>query len=213
MNPAYRGDHPHHHRHVGLSTDAACAPMDMSPYHYAIRVEIYAWRHAVHEWRLRYARTNRLTDPFFNCLLQSILLLTANALILGANGVRAHIAIGIASTLGFNMMAMLQEHAGLSRSPDDPVTAAVSWDCSNPVSNLFLFEGGRHSDHHLAGTASFAQLDLLAEAPELPYGLFTMGIIACVWPPLFWSLVRDGIREYEERMKLKQVGAGRHGRD
>eukprot|EP00171_Calliarthron_tuberculosum_P011593 IDg11593t1 len=207
LDPAYRGDHPHHHRNVGLEQDAVCAPMDMSPYYYAVSVEVHAWRHAVSEWRLLYTRTGKLLNPFARCFTLSAALVVLNALILGWNAVCAHIVIAVATTLGFNLMAMLQEHAGLSRLPSEPVSAAISWDCSNPISNLMLFEGGRHSDHHLAGTAPYAQLDLLEEAPELPYGMFTMGIIAALCPLLFWRLVRNGIREYEARMKRKGADA------
>lgn len=206
MNPAYRGDHPHHHRFVGLEEDAVCAPMGMSPYVYAVKLEVAAWKHSVQESRLRYARTGRLgSDNFVNCVLMSVGILLLEAACLSFHAVRAHIVIGVCSTLGFNAIAMLQEHAGLSRKPTEAVTPALSWDCSNPISNLFIFEAGRHSDHHLAATAPFPDLDLLEEAPELPYGMITMGLLAGTCPPLFWRLVRDAKQQHKVRMEWKKA--------
>lgn len=78
------------------------------------------------------------------------------------------------------------QHYGLRRnvvSEEDatvfePVGVHHSWDCSNVLSNVFLFELGRHADHHLSGSKPYPLLDMTGNAPEYPYGLVTMTILA-----------------------------------
>ncbi len=124
-------------------------------------------------------------DDFVKCVLLSLGMLFLDFLFLGWTAACANIIIGLYTTLLFDIAALFQQHAGLSRRPGKPITSALSWDSSNPVTYLFAWDGGRHSDQLQAPSVPHSELGIIQEAPELPYGLIAMGIIATICPPLF----------------------------
>ena len=87
------------------------------------------------------------------------------------------------------------EHYGLLRRFDEKTgryercTPAHSWNNNNVVTNLFLYQLQRHSDHHAHPTRRFQALRHFEESPQLPSGYIAMGILAVI-PPL-WFRVMD----------------------
>jgi alkane 1-monooxygenase len=57
------------------------------------------------------------------------------------------------------------------------------------VTNLFLYQLQRHSDHHANPTRRYQALRHFEESPQLPSGYATM-IVLCYFPPL-WRRVMD----------------------
>ena len=73
--------------------------------------------------------------------------------------------------------------AGCRCSPED------SWNSDHVVSNLFLYQLQRHSDHHANPRLRYQSLRSAAEAPQLPAGYAVMIVIA--WIPPLWRRVMD----------------------
>lgn len=86
------------------------------------------------------------------------------------------------------------EHYGLKREQKADGSYARtmpehSWNNNNIVTNLFLYQLQRHSDHHAYPTRPFQALRHFDEAPELPSGYATMLIPALV--PSIWFKMMD----------------------
>ena len=64
-----------------------------------------------------------------------------------------------------------------------------SWNSSHLVSNWFLFNLGRHSDHHYQTSRSYQQLRHFDDAPQLPSGYFGMFLLPLI--PSLWRRVMD----------------------
>lgn len=87
------------------------------------------------------------------------------------------------------------EHYGLLRQKD-PKTGRYerckpehSWNSNHIVTNLFLYQLQRHSDHHAHAMRRFQALRHFDESPQLPSGYASMLLVAYV-PPL-WRAVMD----------------------
>lgn len=98
------------------------------------------------------------------------------------------------------------EHYGLRRKVVSDEDATVfetvkvkhSWDCSNVLSNVMYFELGRHSDHHVSGSKPYPLLDFTGNAPEYPYGLVTMSLLAFT-PSVFKSIAHPALDNMAKR--------------
>lgn len=64
-----------------------------------------------------------------------------------------------------------------------------SWNSSNVVANLVIFNMGRHSFHHRQPATSYESLQFLEHAPELPFGYAASILLALV--PMLWRKVMD----------------------
>jgi alkane 1-monooxygenase len=82
------------------------------------------------------------------------------------------------------------EHYGLKRQkgPDgryERCKPEHSWNSNNIVTNLFLYQLQRHSDHHANPTRRFQALRHFEESPQLPTGYAALILIA-YFPPLWF---------------------------
>lgn len=99
------------------------------------------------------------------------------------------------SILAFTLLELVNyvEHYGITRKEIsagryERVNPAHSWNASHLVSNFFLFQLQRHSDHHVNAIKRYQVLHHYDESPQLPYGYPTMIIIA-TFPPLWFSMM------------------------
>lgn len=87
------------------------------------------------------------------------------------------------------------EHYGLLRQKDPKTGRYVrcqpehSWNSNHVVTNLFLYQLQRHSDHHANAMRRFQALRHFEESPQLPSGYASMLLLAYI-PPL-WRAVMD----------------------
>jgi alkane 1-monooxygenase len=87
------------------------------------------------------------------------------------------------------------EHYGLLRQKDAKTGRYVrcqpehSWNSNHVVTNLFLYQLQRHSDHHANAMRRFQALRHFEESPQLPSGYASMLVLA-YFPPL-WRAVMD----------------------
>lgn len=79
-----------------------------------------------------------------------------------------------------------------------------SWNASQLISNLVLFQLQRHSDHHAYASRPYQVLRHFDESPQLPFGYPLMIIISLV-PPLWFRLMDTRL----DHWKAEAVDAAR----
>ena len=99
------------------------------------------------------------------------------------------------SLLAFTLLEQVNyiEHYGIVRKEIAPgkyerVNPIHSWNASQIVSNFFLFQLQRHSDHHANAIKRYQVLHHYDESPQLPTGYSAM-VILCLVPPLWFSIM------------------------
>lgn len=95
------------------------------------------------------------------------------------------------------------EHYGIVRREITPgkyerVNPLHSWNASQLVSNLVLFQLQRHSDHHAYASRPYQVLRHFDEAPQLPFGYSLMILISYV-PPLWFALMNPRLDRWKAR--------------
>jgi alkane 1-monooxygenase len=184
-----------HHRWAGTERDAASARLGESFYAFLVRTLRGQWREA---WEFEQRRcASRAAGLWQNRAAQDIAAMAVvYATILAGFGTRGALfffcqgAIAIVVLELFNYIA----HYGLLRGRRgegqwEPLLDACSWNSSNALANLLIFNMGRHSDHHRRPAAAYQALSGIARAPELPLGYAGCILLALV-PPL-WRRVMD----------------------
>lgn len=189
----FRVAHVHiHHRWAATELDSATARLGEGFYAFLFRTLpgqfLEAWRFE----RLRCANggISRVAVDVGVALGS----LAAAAALWGAKGLlffalQSFVAITVLEL--FNYIA----HYGLKRVRDpsgrfEPLADRHSWNSSNVLVNLIIFNMGRHSYHHSKPSISYQDLQFVRAAPELPAG-YAGSILLALVPPL-WRRVMDG---------------------
>jgi alkane 1-monooxygenase len=112
------------------------------------------------------------------------------------------------SFLAFTLLELVNyvEHYGISRKEIAPgryerVNPLHSWNASHLLSNFFLFQLQRHSDHHAFAHKRYQVLNHYDESPQLPFGYPTMIMIAMV-PPLWFALMDKRLEHWQRISQL-----------
>ena len=112
------------------------------------------------------------------------------------------------SILAFTMLELVNyvEHYGIVRKLQsdgryERVNPLHSWNASHRLSNYFLFQLQRHSDHHFNAIKRYQVLNHFDESPQLPYGYPTMILIALV-PPLWFNIVDPLLEEWKKKVYI-----------
>lgn len=102
----------------------------------------------------------------------------------------------IQAVYGFSLLESVNylEHYGLCRQkmPDGRYERCQphhSWNSNHVVTNLFLYQLQRHSDHHAYPTRSYQSLRHFDDSPQLPSGYASMILLAYV--PKLWFRIMD----------------------
>jgi alkane 1-monooxygenase len=100
------------------------------------------------------------------------------------------------SIIAFTLLEQVNyiEHYGIERKEIAPgkyerVTPLHSWNASHIISNFFLFQLQRHSDHHANAIKRYQVLYHYNESPQLPAGYSTMIILALF--PFLWFRIMN----------------------
>jgi alkane 1-monooxygenase len=185
-----------HHRDVATPYDPATARRGESIYRFVPRSVVGGARKA---WTFEVARERRagnqslLHNRVFWYLLLELVLVIVIVDRFGLRGVlffvgQSAVAVGLLEVINF------VEHYGLERKklPNgtyERVQPTHSWNAPHRLTNYFLFNLQRHSDHHAQPGKRYQLLHHAATAPQLPAGYATMVLLALV-PPL-WRNVLD----------------------
>ncbi len=97
---------------------------------------------------------------------------------------------------GFSLLESVNylEHYGLCRQKAadgryERCQPHHSWNSNHVVTNLFLYQLQRHSDHHAYPTRSYQALRHFDDSPQLPSGYASMILVAYV--PWLWFRIMD----------------------
>jgi len=95
------------------------------------------------------------------------------------------------------------EHYGIMRKKMasgkyERVNPLHSWNSNHLISNLFLFQLQRHSDHHANASRPYQILRHFDESPQLPFGYPVMILIA-LCPPLWFGMMNKRLETWEKQ--------------
>ncbi|MBL8510838.1 MAG: alkane 1-monooxygenase, partial [Betaproteobacteria bacterium] len=186
-----------HHAWVATDHDPSSAKRGESVYGFVPRAIA---RNIANGFHLQAARLQRTGVAFWswrNELLWwsgvTIGLGAASAVVFGVMGLLFFGAQGLVAIVHLEIVNYI-EHYGLRRNFDtagrpERVTPMHSWNSSYFLSNAYLFQLQRHSDHHAHAARPYQDLQHHTAAPQLPGGYGAMLLLALV-PPL-WMRVMD----------------------
>ncbi len=110
------------------------------------------------------------------------------------------------SIIAFSLLELVNyiEHYGIVRrrlasGQFERVNPLHSWNASHLISNFFLFQLQRHSDHHANAIKRYQILNHVDESPQLPFGYPTMILLALV-PPLWFHRMNPLLEEWQEKV-------------
>lgn len=184
-----------HHRYAGTARDSATARLGESFYAFLVRTVAgqmaEAWRHeqlrlAKRHFRSSTNRVNRDGAVMLVIFITIFIWVGWRSVLFFAS----ESAVGVVVLELFNYIA----HYGLVRGPRtngmlEPFGDHHSWNSSNVLANMMIFNMGRHSDHHRRPSISYEGLRYSSRAPELPAG-YAGSILMALVPPL-WRRVMD----------------------
>jgi alkane 1-monooxygenase len=109
------------------------------------------------------------------------------------------------SLLAFTLLELVNyvEHYGIMRKEISPgryerVNPLHSWNASHLLSNFFLFQLQRHSDHHANAIKRYQVLNHYDESPQLPFGYPTMILMATI-PPLWFATMNKRLEVWSAK--------------
>lgn len=131
------------------------------------------------------------------------------SLILGYFAWQIIVFFFVQSILAFTLLELVNyiEHYGIVRKEIEPgkferVNPMHSWNSNHRLSNFFLFQLQRHSDHHANAIKRYQVLKHYDESPQLPSGYPAMILLAAV-PPLWFKWMNPKLKEWEETVYFK----------
>lgn len=204
LYPHFCIEHVHgHHPRVATRDDPATARRGESFYRFLPRSMFGGMASA---WRLECERLARLgsrpisaRNALLVCYMLIALGMAAIWFVFGAVTLVFFVAEAIVAIIlleGINYL----EHYGLVRALREngrpvPVGIEHSWNSSHFLTNINLFNLGRHPEHHMQGSRPYYRLRHFDEAPQLPHGYATMFLIALA-PPVWFRLMDRRLDAY-----------------
>lgn len=200
----FRIEHPYgHHKRVATPEDPASSQMGESFYRFWPRTVFGGLKSAI---QIEKKRLERKGLKFFskeNELFHGWAMSAGyHALMLKMYGKKT---IPYSLTQAFYGVSLFEivnyiEHYGLKRTEKadggyERTLPEHSWNNNNIVTNLFLYQLQRHSDHHAFPSRPFQALRHFDEAPELPSGYATMLIPALI-PPLWYKMMDQRVYQH-----------------
>jgi alkane 1-monooxygenase len=203
-----------HHVSVATPDDPATARKNESFYAFWIRSVLKGY---VHAWQLERERLTRIGKSSYGVhntmvwfTLLPFLFCGVITYVFSVNAGRIVWDIPIfffaQSIIAFSLLELVNyiEHYGivrkqLSDGKYERVNPLHSWNASYLISNFFLFQLQRHSDHHANAIKRYQVLNHYDESPQLPFGYPTMILIALI-PPVWFALMDPRLHEWENRV-------------
>ena len=200
----FRIEHPYgHHRRVATPEDPASSRLGETFWKFLPRTVIGSFKSAI---EIEKNRLERKKLPFFckeNELIHGWAMSAVyHAAMFSKFGVRSvpfqvtQAAYAITLFESVNYI----EHYGLKREKKangqyERTLPEHSWNNNNVVTNLFLYQLQRHSDHHANPTRSFQTLRHFEDAPQLPGGYGAM-ILPAFIPSWLSKIMDDRVVEH-----------------
>jgi alkane 1-monooxygenase len=194
----FRVEHPYgHHKRAATPEDPASSKMGETFWQFLPRTVIGSFKSAIQIEKTRLARRGKTFWSLENELLQGWAMSAGlYATMVAIFGRKVIPFIAIQAVYGFSLLEVINyvEHYGLKREQTEDgkykrVMPEHSWNSNNIVTNLFLYQLQRHSDHHAHPTRSFQALRHFDDAPQLPSGYASMLLPAYI--PSIWFKIMD----------------------
>jgi len=194
-----------HHRYVGTPKDPVSARYGETFHHFFFRVLHQCFASAWNTEKAMLARkklpVSDFSNPFWRYATLQIGFLIF-AYILGGWAGFGLFLLQAAVAIWHLELTNYVEHYGLTRKhlgngKYEHAQPRHSWNAAHKVSNWFLINLQRHSDHHYKPDRRFPLLQNygVADAPQLPVGYAGMVFLAVV-PPLFFRVMNPRVRKW-----------------
>lgn len=189
-----------HHRRVATPLDPATSRRDESLYQFWARSIVGGWNSA-RELDRAWARANPgKPAPWVRRRRLWVLFAVASLVVAGGDGLVFFLVQSLFAVLLLETINYI-EHYGLRRMRRDDgayerVRPHHSWNASQRVTNRFLFNLQRHSDHHASAHRPHWALRHFVDVPQLPFSYPTAFVVALV-PPLWRHIMNPLVDEWE----------------
>jgi alkane 1-monooxygenase len=205
-----------HHVLVATPSDPATARKHQNFYAFWIQSVFIGYKHA---WQLEADRIRRKNIPVLSYhnemirflilpLMFCISLFIVISIIHNASAWEVPVFFFAQSFLALTLLELVNyvEHYGIVRTEIAPgrferINPLHSWNASHIISNFFLFQLQRHSDHHAYAHKRYQVLNHYDESPQLPFGYPTMIILAAI-PPLWFSIMDKRLERWEAKKMM-----------
>jgi len=195
-----------HHRHVATFVDANSSRRGENLYQFIPRSSYQAFTRAFKIERERLHRKGKSALHWQNKVIRgqfmSLAIYTVAYLIGGLSGLGLLMTAAFIAKFWLESVNYLQHH-GLVRVPGKPIMPRHSWDSNRWISNTFLFNLSRHSQHHTKGSAPYWELQITEDSPKLPYGYLTSVFIAMV-PPLWFKIITPELEKWDNEKASRE---------
>lgn len=194
----FRVEHPYgHHKRAATPEDPASSQMGETFYEFWPRTVLGSLKSTIEIETNRLKRKGKQFWSKDNELLQGwAMSATFHASMVKLFGKGAIPYLATQAFYGISLFEIINyiEHYGLLRQKKadgnyERTMPEHSWNNNNIVTNLFLYQLQRHSDHHAYPTRPFQALRHFDEAPELPSGYASMLLPALI--PSMWFKMMD----------------------
>lgn len=202
-----------HHVHVGTPLDTATSRLNQSFYSFWIQSVLGGFTSAV-KIENEYLKNKKKANYILNHEVWSSILLSIVFFIVGVFTVKYFNQVMFWSFvvfyaaqifLSFSLLEAVDyiEHYGMVRQLKSDHTyektnATHSWNANFILSNYFLFQLQRHSDHHLYATKNYQILKQYDNSPQLPNGYPAMVLLTLI-PPLWFKIMNERLLKWKEK--------------
>ncbi len=194
-----------HHKNVATPEDPASSKMGESFWRFLPRSMIGG---IVSAWSIEKERLARNGKSVWSLENDNLQTWAMTAVLFGALtawlGWPALLFLALQAFYGASLLEVINyiEHYGLLRKklPSGRYERCApkhSWNSNHIVTNLFLYQLQRHSDHHANPMRRFQALRHFEESPQLPSGYASMLLVAYV-PPLWFRLMNPRVAAHHD---------------
>lgn len=201
-----------HHVNVGTPLDTATSKLNQTYYSFWLQSVVGGFRSAI-EIEDEYLKTKKIKKSLFNhevyySVFFSLLFLFVSSAIIylfNVDMLTSYIMFFLMQTfLSFSLLEAVDyiEHYGIVRNIKadnsfEKTNATHSWNANFILSNYFLFQLQRHSDHHLYATKNYQILKQYDESPQLPNGYPGM-VLLTLLPPLWFKVMNKRLINWKQ---------------
>ncbi|MEU4235863.1 alkane 1-monooxygenase [Actinoplanes sp. NPDC026619] len=204
-----------HHSRVATPEDPASSRLGESFWRFWPRTVLGSLRSAWHletsRFRLRHRNPWTVRNDVLNAWAMTVVLF---AVLTSAYGMIVLPFLIVQAVIGFSFLEVVNylEHYGLRRQRSggdtgryERVDEQHSWNSNRLITNIFLYQLQRHSDHHANPIRRYQILRTFDTSPQLPAGYATM-IVLALFPPI-WRRIMDPmvIAHYDGDVDLANV--------
>jgi alkane 1-monooxygenase len=194
-----------HHKYVATKLDPATSKLNQNLYPFVIKSIYGGIKNSFNfeKKRLEKRKYKYLKNRMYQYTIISILYFSLASIFFGLKGFYFVLGISLVGTILTEIVNYI-EHYGLERKMlssghFEPVREIHSWDSNFAVTNLSLFNLGKHSHHHAKFYDQYQKLTNQKGNPVLPMG-YTAAILLASIPPL-WKNVMNPLAIARKEIK------------